>query len=518
MPDSISNSDIDAILRRQFSSEDSSVKCERKDAEEIAAYLEGALSTKRVADLERHLINCADCRSTVIELRALNLDDDESPVIDGAGNKNLIAEPDTVVSDGILGKLKRLIFGAGNAGFAWRPLVAITVLLLLVASPVVLFMNRKRASSSADFQVARNAPAEQQPSSGLVDESGSKPNGYSYNNASGNAAEKPHAAANPQPAAKPEQQDDNRIKTDRPRDAELEATKERTPTASGLPKGSANINYDGIAVNDSNARVTAVDALSIPPALNWTVAVNMTPVDQSRGLVLGNRKDEQANEEQRNSSQNKVSDDAKQESNQRVNNTQQNAQPMNQQSPQGNVQQQSQQTAASPPPPPTSTSVNGPAKKTESKEKSASDAGADRAVAGKAPGSAGGGGRQSSETATVVGGMRASLSKSSPEVSYDKLVSRILKERFDKFLGQSVRSGTGITIRLKISSDGKIVSLENGKVPDADILRRSNNDAINQAAFNAVAGGSLPPFTADVKKYPNVLLTVKFDPVINGRQ
>src|SRR5215472_4530348 len=99
MPDGISNSEIDAILRRQFSSGDSVVKCDRNDPEEVAAYLEGALSSRRIADFEQHLINCADCRRAVIELRALELDENPT-VADAAGAEAIAGEP--VASEGFI--------------------------------------------------------------------------------------------------------------------------------------------------------------------------------------------------------------------------------------------------------------------------------------------------------------------------------------------------------------------------------------------------------------------------------
>ena len=101
---------------------------------------------------------------------------------------------------------------------------------------------------------------------------------------------------------------------------------------------------------------------------------------------------------------------------------------------------------------------------------------------------------------------------SSQFASYNREVAKILTARFNRILAPAYKSGNGVTIRLVVSSDGKITSLKDGHLQDSDIVRRSSTEAVNQAAAAAIAEGGLPAFTGNEKQFSSLVLTIKFDP------
>jgi hypothetical protein len=70
---------------------------------------------------------------------------------------------------------------------------------------------------------------------------------------------------------------------------------------------------------------------------------------------------------------------------------------------------------------------------------------------------------------------------------------------------------------LTIAPDGKITSLKDGQIPGDDIIKRSSNDVINQAALKAIAEGPLPAVDENERQASPITLVIKFEPVINNR-
>jgi hypothetical protein len=480
MPDSVSNSDIDAILRRQISSVAAQEKCDRNDPNEISAYLEGALSSKRVADFEQHLVNCTICRRAVVELRALddesNLPEIEDAVSDTETDSTAVKD----ISPGFFERLHRLLFGTGGNGYMWRPAAALVMILLIVAAPAVLFMRQSgkdtlkqrpgtlaksektspstdtladsndsdKTGSAATFSTpsskgyvdaAPNAAVTtqiQQPSPGdtAVSQAGQQPTGVA-GGVSSNAGS-PAAAQAPTPPPPP------------PPVVTAAENKDAAPQNTVADKQIRDEELNRVQ-REVQGDLRSNQAYASP--LTWNVSVSMTPVENRAYLADGalSSRQGEANAPDRGGGA-------------RGANTEQ---------------------------PPASAKPASRAK-TEDAE---SNARTDDAKRKEAPA------KKSAEST----------------VPYDKRVGQILKARFDKLLEDKVRSGTGVTVKIRIGPDGSVISLKDGKVPDGDILKRSSNDVINTAVMKAIAEGKLPAFGETEKNYSQIILTIKFEPTVN---
>jgi hypothetical protein len=477
MPDSVSNSDIDAILRRQISSVAAQEKCGRNDPNEISAYLEGALSSKRVADFEQHLVNCAVCRRTVVELRALD-DEGESPVTENV--KDGVKNDETsnkIPAVGFVERLRRLLFGSGGNGYMWRPAAALVMILLIVGAPAVLFLRQSReAGHLTATPVGANKEAEQKPSAD------STASGVTFSTSEGyvstttaTPSPTPTAGKNavvqsPEAAAKKDAGEPGVVAGQPTGSVNGPASPPPPPPPAPTPvivaqsedkvttppkalppdKQQTNEELDKV---QREAGVASTSNSAYGGTLTWNVTVTMTPVESRAALAdLSIRR-----------SDNTVSPDRG-----------------------GGAAGRDAQ------PPASAKSAPATKKNEDADTRSRADDQKRKEAVAKKP-----------------------ADSPVPTVPYDKRVAQILKARFDKLMENKVRSGTGVTIRFRVGTDGSVISLRDGKLPESDIIKRSSNDVINTAVMQAIAAGKLPAFGDNEKDYSQIILVIKFDPIAN---
>ena len=81
--------------------------------------------------------------------------------------------------------------------------------------------------------------------------------------------------------------------------------------------------------------------------------------------------------------------------------------------------------------------------------------------------------------------------------AYGRIIQGILSRNYNPPLSNDVSGAQYVKVQLRISRDGKILSVVNGRVPPSYFKQSSSYDLVNKAAERAIlaaASQGLPPF------------------------
>jgi hypothetical protein len=123
--------------------------------------------------------------------------------------------------------------------------------------------------------------------------------------------------------------------------------------------------------------------------------------------------------------------------------------------------------------------------------------------------------RAESDKAASADGTTADAARNSAAgnlTAYQRQVSEILLERFNRLLGQAPQGEETVTVRLRVARDGRVTALSGGQVSESDLVSRSSNEAVNKAAVAAINQAALPPLPGATESSPPIVLTIQFLP------